>query len=208
MEFLFLCNFALFVNTETYSQYYTELCNHASNVGNVCTCSQGPRVPQLMIPSYPALSHPPPQLEGHVWYPVRGEEEGAKGEVEEGEMMDSQHIRGVAPSMPPHTSNQHFPPGVAPTHYHPQNPSTSYYYTADGQPVYNGGAYPPIAGQGAPIPAGVPMAGGMPGQAGGPPYYPNGPHPTHGLARPDTRSGSSTTTAGDAMLSSPQVGVM
>jgi len=29
VEFLFMCNFTLFVTTDTYSQYYTELCNHA-----------------------------------------------------------------------------------------------------------------------------------------------------------------------------------
>lgn len=44
------CNFTLFVTTDTYSQYYTELCNHAMNQQNVCSCSQGPRVPTLVIP--------------------------------------------------------------------------------------------------------------------------------------------------------------
>ena len=37
VEFLFMANFTLFVTTETYSQYYYELRNHATN-GN-CTCS-------------------------------------------------------------------------------------------------------------------------------------------------------------------------
>lgn len=95
------CNFTLFVTTDTYSQYYTELCNHAGqfflrwrarrgcregesavhrhrqskhpvthaavvfysllcfapcslcsavNTQNVCNCSQGPKVPPLVIP--------------------------------------------------------------------------------------------------------------------------------------------------------------
>jgi hypothetical protein len=72
VEFLFLCNFALFVNTETYSQYYTELCNHASNlnIANACSCSQGPQVPPLHIPQYTHISPPPANLEGHVLYPV------------------------------------------------------------------------------------------------------------------------------------------
>jgi hypothetical protein len=72
VEFLFLCNFALFVNTETYSQYYTELCNHASNlnIANNCSCSQGSQVPVLHIPQYTHISPPPVSLDGHVLYPV------------------------------------------------------------------------------------------------------------------------------------------
>jgi len=50
VEFLFMCNFTLFVTTDTYSQYYTELCNHAVNTTNLCACSQGPKVPPLVIP--------------------------------------------------------------------------------------------------------------------------------------------------------------
>jgi len=50
VEFLFMCNFTLFVTTDTYSQYYTELCNHAVNTTNLCVCSQGPKVPPLVIP--------------------------------------------------------------------------------------------------------------------------------------------------------------
>lgn len=38
------------MTTDTYSQYYTELCNHAANTANVCSCSQGPKVPPLIIP--------------------------------------------------------------------------------------------------------------------------------------------------------------
>lgn len=37
VEFLFMTNFTLFVTTETYQQYYTELCNHALN--SSCNCS-------------------------------------------------------------------------------------------------------------------------------------------------------------------------
>ena len=212
VEFLFLCNFALFVNTETYSQYYTELCNHAGNVGNVCTCSQGPRVPQLVIPSYPALSHPPAQLEGHVWYPLRSDDEPHKAvDLDEADLgMDGAHVRG---GLAPHASVQHFNGAAA--HYHPhaqQPPPAAYYYAQDGgQGMYNGGGYPPVGQpQGGQMPGvGMPMQGGVPGQAGGPQYYPTAPHPTHGgMSRPDTRSSSTTTNAGDAMLSSPQVGVM
>lgn len=50
VEFLFMVNFTLFVTTDTYSQYYTELCNHAGNTQNVCNCSTGPKVPGLVIP--------------------------------------------------------------------------------------------------------------------------------------------------------------
>lgn len=49
VEFLFMTNFTLFVNTDTYTQYYTELCNHASNPNNTCHCSIQ-RVPPLNIP--------------------------------------------------------------------------------------------------------------------------------------------------------------
>ena len=50
VEFLWMCNFTLFVTTDTYSQYYTELCNHAANTQNVCPCSRGPKLPALIIP--------------------------------------------------------------------------------------------------------------------------------------------------------------
>lgn len=66
-----MCNFTLFVTTDTYSQYYTELCNHAANTSNVCSCSQErPKVPMLVIPRHPHLSQPPKDLEGAVLYPV------------------------------------------------------------------------------------------------------------------------------------------
>lgn len=47
VEFLFMTNFSLFVTTDTYKQYYTELCNHARNTA--CGCSTT-RVPGLYIP--------------------------------------------------------------------------------------------------------------------------------------------------------------
>lgn len=49
VEFLFMTNFTLFVPTEQYRQYYTELCNHAKN--STCECvSQDGRIPGLKIP--------------------------------------------------------------------------------------------------------------------------------------------------------------
>jgi hypothetical protein len=56
VEFLFMTNFSLFVDTETYRQYYTELCNHARNTA--CGCSTQ-RVPVLFIPldKFGALSY-------------------------------------------------------------------------------------------------------------------------------------------------------
>lgn len=49
VEFLFMANFTLFVSTETYSQYYFELSNHAAN-GN-CGCASI-RVPPLVLPNF------------------------------------------------------------------------------------------------------------------------------------------------------------
>jgi len=49
VEFLFMTNFTLFVATDTYKQYYTELCNHAQN--STCGCSTQP-IPKLVIPGY------------------------------------------------------------------------------------------------------------------------------------------------------------
>lgn len=49
VEFLFMTNFTLFVPTDQYRQYYTELCNHAKN--SACTCSaQHGKIPDLRIP--------------------------------------------------------------------------------------------------------------------------------------------------------------
>lgn len=49
VEFLFMTNFTLFVPTEQYRQYYTELCNHAKN--SACSCSaQHGKIPDLAIP--------------------------------------------------------------------------------------------------------------------------------------------------------------
>jgi len=47
VEFLFMTNFTLYVATDTYRQYYTELCNHAQNAS--CGCSQQ-QIPRLVIP--------------------------------------------------------------------------------------------------------------------------------------------------------------
>lgn len=48
VEFLFMTNFTLFVTTETYRQYYTELCNHAMHSN--CGCATHP-IPPLNIPN-------------------------------------------------------------------------------------------------------------------------------------------------------------
>jgi len=49
VEFLFMTNFTLFVPTDQYRQYYTELCNHAKN--SACECStQNGKIPELKIP--------------------------------------------------------------------------------------------------------------------------------------------------------------
>jgi len=52
VEFLFMMNFTLFVTTDTYKQYYTELCNHASS--SACNCASQ-TVPELVLLEY----HPP-----------------------------------------------------------------------------------------------------------------------------------------------------
>jgi hypothetical protein len=49
VEFLFMANFTLYVSTETYSQYYMELRNHAVN--GSCHCATR-RVPELIIPNF------------------------------------------------------------------------------------------------------------------------------------------------------------
>lgn len=49
VEFLFMTNFSLFVDTNTYRQYYNELCNHAQN--GTCECiSQRGKIPSLRFP--------------------------------------------------------------------------------------------------------------------------------------------------------------
>jgi hypothetical protein len=49
VEFLFMTNFALFVTTEQYAQYYSELANHAMNGSCDCVQHSG-GVPDLAIP--------------------------------------------------------------------------------------------------------------------------------------------------------------
>lgn len=49
VEFLFMTNFTLFVPTEQYRQYYTELCNHAKNSACDCNAQHG-KIPELNIP--------------------------------------------------------------------------------------------------------------------------------------------------------------
>lgn len=54
VEFLFMTNFSLFVGTDTYRQYYNELCNHAQN--GTCECiSQRGKIPALRFPVPDAL---------------------------------------------------------------------------------------------------------------------------------------------------------
>lgn len=50
VDFLFMTNFTLFVATDTYRQYYTELCNHAMN--SSCGCATQP-LPKLIVPAGP-----------------------------------------------------------------------------------------------------------------------------------------------------------
>lgn len=54
VEFLFMTNFSLFVGTDTYRQYYTELCNHAQNGSCDCTSQRG-KIPALKFPVPDAL---------------------------------------------------------------------------------------------------------------------------------------------------------
>jgi hypothetical protein len=89
-----MCNFTLFVTTDTYSQYYTELCNHAQNAQNVCNCSQGPKVPALIIPY---VNAPGPGQTIAEWHsqqsaniPYYRTESGAEmGEMTEAEMQQA-----------------------------------------------------------------------------------------------------------------------
>lgn len=55
VEFLFMTNFTLFVPTETYRQYYTELRNHAHN--SSCSCTNT-KIPELVIPGFPDPNRP------------------------------------------------------------------------------------------------------------------------------------------------------
>jgi len=48
VEFLFMANFTLFVSTETYTQYYMELCNYSTH--GQCGCASHPALPPLVIP--------------------------------------------------------------------------------------------------------------------------------------------------------------
>jgi len=62
VEFLFMTNFTLFVPTDQYRQYYTELCNHAKN--SACECSsQDGKIPDLVIPMPDARGMNPDQKE-------------------------------------------------------------------------------------------------------------------------------------------------
>jgi hypothetical protein len=46
VEFLFMTNFSLFVTTDTYRQYYTELCHHATS--SSCSCRNQNVAPLVM----------------------------------------------------------------------------------------------------------------------------------------------------------------
>jgi len=57
VEFLFMTNFSLFVTTETYRQYYTELCNHAVN--SACGCATMPSMcPMFLLCACVAAANP------------------------------------------------------------------------------------------------------------------------------------------------------
>lgn len=61
VEFLFMTNFTLFVPTDQYRQYYTELCNHAKN--SACECSsQDGKIPDLDIPKPDAIGSLPSHM--------------------------------------------------------------------------------------------------------------------------------------------------
>mmetsp|Transcript_47512 Transcript_47512/g.93443 ORF Transcript_47512/g.93443 Transcript_47512/m.93443 type:complete len:272 (+) Transcript_47512:154-969(+) len=49
VEFLFMTNFTLFVPSEQYRQYHTELCNHAKNATCECNQQHG-KIPPLVFP--------------------------------------------------------------------------------------------------------------------------------------------------------------
>jgi len=49
VEFLFMTNFTLFVPSEQYRQYHTELCNHAKNATCDCHAQHG-KIPPLKFP--------------------------------------------------------------------------------------------------------------------------------------------------------------
>lgn len=65
VEFLFMTNFSLFVGTDTYRQYYTELCNHAQNGSCDCTSQRG---------KIPPLKFPVPDAQGTATSSLSGEE--------------------------------------------------------------------------------------------------------------------------------------
>jgi hypothetical protein len=73
VEFLFMTNFTLFVTTDTYRQYYTELCNHAMH--STCGCATFPIPPlgpqmqhvlDLKVPATPAGMSPYPAVPSHL----------------------------------------------------------------------------------------------------------------------------------------------
>lgn len=52
VEFLFMTNFSLYVETEKYCQYYNELYNHTLN--DQCSCHEhAGKVPPLVLPNFP-----------------------------------------------------------------------------------------------------------------------------------------------------------
>ena len=94
-----MTNFTLFVPTDQYRQYYTELCNHAKN--SACECStQSGKIPELLIPRPDAGSSaaptrrpaPPSEDAAGFTVPTPITQSGALGEVTAGAgsmMIDS-----------------------------------------------------------------------------------------------------------------------
>jgi len=68
VEFLFMTNFTLFVTTDTYRQYYTELCNHAMH--STCGCATFP-IPPLapQMQHLTELKAPPVPIHGGTLAP-------------------------------------------------------------------------------------------------------------------------------------------
>ena len=107
VEFLFMTNFALFVTTETYSQYYTELANHARN-GN-CSCYEV-QVPPLVIP--PALQGPMvPQPQQPIQQPQQQQQQQQQQQLQHHQQQhhhqQPQQHPSQQPAMPTYHPQQH-----------------------------------------------------------------------------------------------------
>ena len=229
VEFLFLCNFALFVNTDTYTQYYTELCNHASNTQNACACSQGPRVPVLNIPLYHHIQHGAPSHQDlFVYFPVPLHQHAhlsaqMSQEDDSDESMSVQQAESNR-SVPMHTHAHH---GMQQMQQHMAQQYVHHIHSA--HPLAHHQSMQMPQAQYYYPPAHDPSALGMPLQSVGPSghhqqqYYtaPTLQHhqPMHALPHPHMQhahhvglqratQNTQGANSNDAIINSPQVGVM